>query len=35
MAVAIAVIWGAYGAFYFLRNSKKKGKETMLVTKPA
>ena len=35
MAVGISVIWGAYGAFYFLRNSKKKGKETVLVTKPA
>src|SRR6202050_466336 len=35
MAVAISVIWGVYGAFYFVRNSKKKGKETVLVTKPA
>jgi len=25
MAVAISVIWGAYGAWYFIRNSKKKG----------
>ena len=26
MAVGIAVVWGAYGAFYFARNSKKRGK---------
>ena len=35
MAVALSVIWGVYGAIYFVRNSKKKGKETILVTKPA
>ncbi len=35
MAVALSVIWGIYGAIYFVRNSKKKGKETILVTKPA
>ncbi len=35
MAVAIAAIWGIYGAVYFMRNSKKRGKETILVTKPA
>jgi basic amino acid/polyamine antiporter, APA family len=35
MAVAISVIWGLYGAFYFLRNSKKRGKETMVVAKTA
>jgi basic amino acid/polyamine antiporter, APA family len=35
MAVAISVIWGIYGAIYFVRNSKKRGKETILVTKPA
>ena len=35
MAVGISVIWGVYGAWYFIRNSKKKGKETILVTKPA
>ena len=26
MAVALSVIWGVYGAIYFVRNSKKKGK---------
>src|SRR5215467_8588515 len=30
MAVAISAIWGIYGAIYFMRNSKKKGKETVL-----
>ncbi|MGB8414477.1 MAG: APC family permease [Candidatus Binatus sp.] len=35
MAVAISAIWGIYGAIYFVRNSKKRGKETILVTKPA
>ncbi len=35
MAVGISLIWGAYGAFYFVRNSKKKGKSTVLVEKPA
>jgi len=35
MAVALSVIWGIYGAIYFVRNSKKKGKETVLVTRPA
>ncbi len=35
MAVVLSVIWGLYGAFYFVRNSKKKGKDTILVTKPA
>src|SRR5271156_5240340 len=29
MAVAIAVLWGAYGAFYFVRNSKKLGRDTL------
>jgi basic amino acid/polyamine antiporter, APA family len=31
MAVAIAALWGLYGAFYFFRNSRKRGKETILV----
>jgi basic amino acid/polyamine antiporter, APA family len=34
-AVVLAVVWGLYGAFYFMRNSKKKGKSTILVTKTA
>jgi basic amino acid/polyamine antiporter, APA family len=35
LAVAISAIWGIYGAIYFVRNSKKRGKDTILVTKPA
>jgi len=35
MAVAISVLWGIYGAIYFVRNSRKKGKDTVLVAKPA
>jgi amino acid transporter len=35
MAVAISAIWGIYGAIYFVRNSRKKGKETMVVAKTA
>ncbi len=35
MAVALAIIWGVYGAIYFTRNSKKKGKDTILVARPA
>ncbi|HEY6393834.1 MAG TPA: APC family permease, partial [Candidatus Binataceae bacterium] len=34
MAVAISVIWGIYGAIYFVRNSKRRGKETILVARP-
>jgi amino acid transporter len=34
LAVAIAIIWGGYGAFYFMRSSKKRGKDTLLVAKP-
>ncbi len=29
MAVGIAVLWGLYGAFYFSRNSKKRGRSTL------
>jgi amino acid transporter len=35
MAVGIAIIWGIYGAFYFVRNSRKRGKDTILVSKTA
>jgi basic amino acid/polyamine antiporter, APA family len=34
IAVGIAVIWGVYGAIYFSRNSKKRGRETILAAKP-
>ncbi|HKU24090.1 MAG TPA: APC family permease [Candidatus Sulfotelmatobacter sp.] len=30
MAVAVAAIWGVYGAVYFIRNSKRRGRETVL-----
>src|SRR5579885_1256631 len=35
LAVAISAVWGIYGAVYFIRNSKRRGKETILVAKPA
>jgi basic amino acid/polyamine antiporter, APA family len=34
MAVGVAVLWGLYGAYYFSRNSKKRGRSTLTV-KPA
>ena len=33
MAVGISIIWGVYGAIYFVRNSKKKGKDTIVAAK--
>jgi hypothetical protein len=35
LALGFSVIWGLYGAIYFARNSKKRGKDTILVAKPA
>jgi basic amino acid/polyamine antiporter, APA family len=35
MAVGISIVWGIYGAIYFSRNSRKRGKETILAAKPA
>ena len=35
IAVVLSVVWGIYGAIYFMRNSKKKGKDTLLLAKPA
>ncbi len=35
LAVAFSVIWGVYGAIYFSRNSRRKGRATVLVEKPA
>jgi amino acid transporter len=35
IAVALSAVFGLYGAFYFVRNSKRRGKETILITKPA
>jgi basic amino acid/polyamine antiporter, APA family len=35
MAVGLSIIWGVYGAIYFVRNSRKRGKETMVMAKTA
>lgn len=35
IAVALSVVWGVYGAIYFLRNSRRKGKDTILIARPA
>jgi hypothetical protein len=32
-ALIIAALWGAYGAFYFLKSSKAKGRSVMLASK--
>jgi hypothetical protein len=33
--LAISAVWGAYGAFYFIRSSKTKGKAILLDSKKA
>jgi len=33
LALAVAFLWGAYGTYYFLSSSKKKGKEILLTAK--
>jgi basic amino acid/polyamine antiporter, APA family len=35
IALGLCFLWGLYGAFFFLRSSKKKGKEVLLSSKPA
>jgi len=35
IAVLLSVIWGVYGGMYFVRNSRRRGKETMVMAKPA
>jgi basic amino acid/polyamine antiporter, APA family len=35
LALGLSVVWGVYGAIYFSRNSKRRGKDTVLVAKPA
>ena len=35
LAVVLSLVWGLYGAIYFVRSSRKKGKGTMLIEKPA
>jgi len=29
IAVVLSAVWGIYGAIYFMRNSKRKGRATM------
>jgi hypothetical protein len=35
IALGLSIVWGIYGYTYFTRSSKKKGKSTILVGKPA
>ncbi|HUJ16496.1 MAG TPA: APC family permease [Nitrospirota bacterium] len=35
IALGVCLAWGIYGAVYFLKSSKKKGKEVLLTSKPA
>ncbi|HTS16087.1 MAG TPA: APC family permease [Verrucomicrobiae bacterium] len=35
IALGICGLWGVYGAFYFMKSSKAKGRETILTSKPA
>jgi APA family basic amino acid/polyamine antiporter len=35
IALGVVAVWGIYGAIYFLRSSKAKGKEVLLSSKPA
>jgi amino acid transporter len=35
IALVVVGLWGAYGAFYFMKSSKAKGRETLLTNKPA
>lgn len=34
IALAVVALWGGYGAFYFIKGSKAKGKEILLTRKP-
>ena len=35
IALGVCALWGLYGALYFVRTSKKKGKEVLLSKQPA
>ncbi len=35
IALGVCGLWGLYGAFYFAKSSKAKGRETILTSKPA
>jgi amino acid transporter len=34
IALGVCALWGVYGAFYFAKSSKAKGRETILTSKP-
>jgi hypothetical protein len=34
IALCFVAAWGIYGAFYFLKSSKTKGREVLLSSKP-
>jgi CDP-diglyceride synthetase len=34
IALGVVALWGGYGAFYFLKSSKAKGREAILTSKP-
>jgi hypothetical protein len=34
IALGVVVLWGGYGAFYFIKKSKATGKEIILTQKP-
>jgi hypothetical protein len=35
IALGVCAAWGIYGAIYFMKSSKAKGKEILLTNKPA
>jgi amino acid transporter len=35
IALVVVALWGIYGAFYFMKSSKAKGREALLTSKPA
>jgi basic amino acid/polyamine antiporter, APA family len=35
IALAVVGLWGLYGAFYFAKSSKAKGKTVLLTSKPS
>jgi amino acid transporter len=35
IALVVVALWGLYGAFYFMKSSKAKGREALLTSKPA
>jgi amino acid transporter len=35
IALVVVALWGAYGAYYFMKTSKSKGREAILSSKPA